>query len=195
MPASVGTLELPYNDLEFARAAAGFQGSALSPIGAAHISVAIARGGEPLRLKLSSSGLANDPPSPALPRIMSAATARRLARMMEVTIHSGTCRLAFSNEEGKSYLGNIGVAGKTGTLRPESASSTPSTTSWFLGFAPSRAPEVAVAVMLQNGEVWRRKANEVARDLLRCYFAGRPHVTDPFAKPAPVSDPSTTALR
>jgi penicillin-binding protein A len=112
---------------------------------------------------------------------------------MEVTIHSGTCRQAFSNHAGKNYLGNIMVAGKTGTLRPDTDGTT--LTSWFVGFAPSRAPEVVVAVMLQNGIVWRRKANEVARDLLRCYFAGRPLVTDPFAKPAPPSELEKTALR
>lgn len=174
--ATVGSLELPYNDLEFARAAAGFQGSLLSPLGAAFISLAIARGGEPLRLRRFTA----EPSIPEpLPRVMSKTTAARLTRMMEVTIHSGTSRSVFAGEDGKGYLGPISVAGKTGTLRPDGVDST---TSWFMGFAPSRSPEVAVAVMLQNGPVWRRKANEIARDLLRCYFAGRPLVSDPFSK-------------
>jgi cell division protein FtsI/penicillin-binding protein 2 len=47
--------------------------------------------------------------------------------------------------------------------------------SWFAGFAPSRKPEVAVAVLLANDEKWWRKGNEVARDVLDAYFdtAGR----------------------
>jgi hypothetical protein len=34
--------------------------------------------------------------------------------------------------------------------------------------------------MLQNGDVWREKANEVARDMLRVYFAGAPGVDSPL---------------
>jgi hypothetical protein len=30
-----------------------------------------------------------------------------------------------------------------------------------------------VSVLLENGGVWRRKAAEVARDVLRSYFAAR----------------------
>jgi penicillin-binding protein A len=102
-----------------------------------------------------------------------------------VTIHSGTCRQVFSDESGHNYLGNISVAGKTGTLRPDGKDAT---TSWFLGFAPSRKPEICVAVMLQNPPVWRRKASEVARDVLRCHFAGRAGVKNPFEIPrAPTS--------
>ena len=102
--------------------------------------------------------------------MLSANTAWRLTRMMEVTVHSGTSLSAFSDEHGRSYLGSIRIAGKTGTLQ---ASPSGPTTSWFSGFAPSRAPKVVVSVLLQNGKVWRRKANEVARDLLRQYFADR----------------------
>ena len=50
--AEVGKLTVPYNDLEFARAAAGFQGSSLSPVGAAYLMTLIARGGEPVALRL-----------------------------------------------------------------------------------------------------------------------------------------------
>jgi hypothetical protein len=58
-------------------------------------------------------------------------------------------------------------------------------TSWFMGFAPSQKPEIIVSVMLENGSVWRHKANELARDLLRHYFHGhgRPWVSDPLAPP------------
>jgi cell division protein FtsI/penicillin-binding protein 2 len=101
--------------------------------------------------------------------------------MLEVTVETGTSRAAFTGPEGRRFLPGIRVAGKTGTLRP--AGGQDSTTSWFVGFAPSRNPEVVVSVMLVNGQLYRRKANEVARDLLRTYFRshGRAHtVTDPF---------------
>lgn len=178
--AELGKLTLPYNDLEFARAAAGFQGSSLSPLGAAYLMTLIARGGAPIGLRL------HEPISPApssLPQVQpfSAKTAQRLTRMLEVTVETGTSRGAFTAPGGKRYLPGIRVAGKTGTLRPEQSEDT--MTSWFVGFAPSQRPEVVVTVMLVNGPTYRRKANELARDLLRAYFRAHGHaqtVTDPF---------------
>jgi cell division protein FtsI/penicillin-binding protein 2 len=96
--------------------------------------------------------------------------------MLEVTVHSGTSLGAFTDERGLSYLGSIRAAGKTGTLQPDPQGPM---TSWFAGFAPSRQPEVVVSVLLQNGPVWRTKANALARDLLRVYFKGRRGVTAP----------------
>jgi cell division protein FtsI/penicillin-binding protein 2 len=184
--AELGKLNVPYNDLEFARTAAGFQGSSLSPIGAAYLMTLIARGGAPIELRLHEpappqssivSPQSSPPPSP----LFSARTAQRLTRMLEVTVETGTSRAAFTAESGKRYLPGVRVAGKTGTLRPGQGQD--SMTSWFVGFAPSRSPELVVSVMLVNGHTYRRKANELARDLLRAYFHahGRAQtVTDPF---------------
>jgi penicillin-binding protein A len=187
--AELGKLSLPYHDLDFARAAAGFQGSSLSPLGAAYLMTLIARGGAPVGLRLheathdatddvteASSGAQASAP-------FSAHTAQRLTRMLEVTVETGTSRGAFTAPDGKRYLPGIRVAGKTGTLRPEQSDDT--MTSWFVGFAPSRSPEIVVSVMLVNGHTYRRKANELARDLLRTYFRSHGHaqsVTDPFAE-------------
>lgn len=172
VPVELGGLSVPYNDLAFARTAAGFEDTRLTPLGAAYLSFLVANGGR--GAKLSIVDRAGDYHGPKerqdLEQVMSANTAWRLVRMMEVTVHSGTSLGAFSDDHGRSYLRSIRVAGKTGTLQhtPRAA-----TTSWFTGFAPSRRPEVVVSVLLQNGPVWRRKANEVARDLLRSYFAAR----------------------
>jgi penicillin-binding protein A len=183
--AELGKVTLPYNDLEFARAAAGFQGSSLSPIGAAYLMTLIARGGTPVHLRLHervadpSGSIVNPQSSP----LFSSRTAQRLTRMLEVTVETGTSRVAFTGPDGKRYLPGIRVAGKTGTLRPGQGQD--SMASWFVGFAPSRSPEVVVAVMLENGHTYRRKANELARDLLRTYFRahGRAQtVTDPFVE-------------
>jgi peptidoglycan glycosyltransferase len=199
LQADLGKLSVPYNDLEFARAAAGFQGSSLSPVGAAYLMTLIARGGEPVGLRLhepvaaSANGSENEdagetqqaaPVRPSPP--FSAKTAQRLTRMLEVTVETGTSRGAFTAPDGKRYLPSIRVAGKTGTLRPEQGEDT--MTSWFVGFAPSRNPEIVVSVMLVNGHTYRRKANELARDLLRMYFRAHGHaqtVTDPFVEPQP----------
>ena len=92
--------------------------------------------------------------------------------MMEVTVREGTSFEAFRDPKAGSYLGGIRVAGKTGTLQ---ATARGATTSWFVGFAPSRAPRVVVSILLENGALYRKKANEVGRDLLRAYFAARGH--------------------
>lgn len=180
-PVPVGTLTVPYNDLEFARTAAGFQGSTLSPLGGAYLASIIAQGGVARRFHLvRKSGEALTAEVDDETRVLSASTARRITRMMEVTVHSGTSRLIFNDETGHSLLPGIRVAGKTGTLRPDSSGET---ASWFIGFAPSQKPEIVVSVMLENGAVWRQKAAEVARDLLRVYFhrRGAPNIVDPLS--------------
>ncbi len=188
--AELGKLSVPYNDLDFARAAAGFQGSSLSPLGAAYLMTLIARGGSPVSLRLHEAmeDASDSAPNPQASPPFSARTAQRLTRMLEVTVETGTSRAAFTAPDGKRYLPSIRVAGKTGTLRPEQGEDT--MTSWFVGFAPSRNPEIVVSVMLVNGHTYRRKANELARDLLRTYFRSHGHaqtVTDPFVAPAPIS--------
>jgi cell division protein FtsI/penicillin-binding protein 2 len=136
-----------------------------------------------LRLHEPSDGAPASLP-PAAP--FSAKTAQRLTRMLEVTVDAGTSRGAFTAPDGRRYLPGIRVAGKTGTLRPAEGEDT--MTSWFVGFAPSKNPEVVVTVMLVNGHTYRRKANELARDLLRTYFRAHGRsatVTDPFEPSAP----------
>jgi len=186
----VGTLDVPYGDLDFARTAAGFQGSTLSPLGGAYLASVIAHGGQAIRIRMTEptpdatsdpAGTPNDDDdAQVIGRVLKPVTAARLRRMMEVTVRSGTCRHAFSDASGRPYLGNMRVSGKTGTLRPEANEGM---TSWFIGFAPSQNPEIVISVMLENGAVWRQKANQLARDLLRNYFHahGRPWITDPLA--------------
>jgi penicillin-binding protein A len=187
--APVGTLDVPYGDLDFARTAAGFQGSTLSPLGGAYLASVIAHGGQATRIRISepsaeASEEQSEEPSAdeaqVIGRVLKPLTAARMRRMMEVTVRSGTCRRAFSDGAGRPYLGSMRVAGKTGTLRPDA---TEGMTSWFIGFAPSQNPDVVISVMLENGAVWRQKANELARDLLRTYFHahGRPWISDPLA--------------
>jgi penicillin-binding protein A len=168
----VGRLAVPDDELGFARAATGFAGSTLSPLGGAYLASVVASGGQAVRLHIVDS--AGDYHAPEhreiVGRVLSPGTAAELRRMMEVTVHSGTCLRAFTDDSGKKYLPGISVAGKTGTLGVSSAGTT---TSWFIGFAPSRHPEIVVSVMLDNSNLWRRKANELARDLLRAYFEPR----------------------
>ncbi len=182
VPVELGTLHVPYNDLAFARTSAGFIHTRLSTLGAAYLAYSVAAGGRIVRTHIVQS--AGDYHAPEhrgiVRRVFRTRTARLLTRMMEVTVQSGTSVHAFTDDSHRSYLPGVQVAGKTGTLKPTRHSPT---TSWFTGFAPSRRPRVVVGVLLQNGHVWREKANEVARDVLRVYFAHHghyPRVTDPL---------------
>ncbi len=121
-------------------------------------------------------------------RVIEENTASQIVTMMENTVESGTSYRSFHDKAGKPYLPDIRVAGKTGTLTKPTAEGPFYT--WFVGFAPSRKPEVAISVMVANRAKWRTKATYVACDMLRVYFAdkGAPGVKDP-------SDRDTTAHR
>jgi cell division protein FtsI/penicillin-binding protein 2 len=143
----------------------------LSVLGAAELAYAVAERGRVMDLHIVKEAPGYEAPHHATVagRAMRESTAWELTKMMEGTVNGGTSYAVFSAPDGRNYLGSVRVAGKTGTLRRGDGP----TTSWFVGFAPSRAPRIVVAVLLQNGAIWRRKANEVGRDLLRSYFAAR----------------------
>jgi cell division protein FtsI/penicillin-binding protein 2 len=168
----VGQVQIPYDDLGFARTAAGFENSTLTPLGALSMAYSVAAAGQAIRLHIveQAEGYTAPKKRQFVRRVMNPHTAANLRWMMEVTVHSGTSLETFSDDSGQSYLGKVRVAGKTGTLQRAQGSPT---TTWFVGFAPSRDPRIVVSVLLENGTVWRRKANEVARDLLRAYFAAQ----------------------
>lgn len=184
---SPSTLAFPEGDLGFARTAAGFWNSTLSPFEGANIAMTVANGGEMVRMSLVSSvkdeiGEIYRGPSgrQVVRRVMDESIAGQVTTMMENTVESGTSYRSFHDRNGKSYLPDIRVAGKTGTLT-KPAPDGPYYT-WFVGFAPSRKPEVAISVMVANHLKWRVKATNIACDMMRVYFAdkGAPGVKDPF---------------
>jgi cell division protein FtsI/penicillin-binding protein 2 len=180
------TLVFPPDDLGFARTAAGFWHSTLSPFEGANIATTVANGGEMVRLHLVQSvkdevGEIYRGPSgrQVLRRVLDEGIASQVTAMMENTVESGTSYRSFHDRNGKPYLPEIRVAGKTGTLTKPAADGPYYT--WFVGFAPSRKPEVAISVMVANHLKWRVKATNIACDMLRVYFAdrGAPGVKDP----------------
>lgn len=184
---ATSTLNFPDDELGFARTAAGFWNSTLSPFQAANLATTIANGGEMLRLYIvdkvsDEDGEIYHGPTQrqVIRRAMDEGTAKLVTTMMEYTVEDGTSYKSFHDRTGKPYLPDITVAGKTGTLT-KPATDGPFYT-WFVGFAPSKNPEVAISVMVANHLKWRVKATNLACDMLRVYFAdkGAPGVKDPF---------------
>ncbi len=200
------SIRLPDDQLGYARTAAGFWNTTLSPIHATWLSAAIARGGEPVRPVVvaevdESNGKATwvAPMGLAQKRVMKAETAEAVTTMMDATVSDGTSYRAFHDNRGRAFLPGIAVAGKTGTLTD---AVNQRFYTWFTGFAPSRPytlPEgkdgtpprqVAFAALVVNDPKWSIKANVLAREVLRAYFAEQkvPSVTMPITSPPKVAN-------
>lgn len=162
LPADATSTKVPKDGLGLARAAAGFGDSRMSPLAALDVMQTVANKGE--RIRLTITGSPDRVKRVSLGRAVDEETAEKLVRMLEVTTRAGTSAKAFAPIEGKP---DVSVAGKTGTLAYEKPKRL---VSWFAGFAPSREPEIAIAVLLANDNKWWKKANEVAREVLDAYF-------------------------
>lgn len=117
-----------------------------SPLQMAMVSAAIANGGTLMQPTLVESVVADDLTvidrfEPSVYRqSVSAGTAAALTQMMVASVASG----AGSN----ARIDGVDVAGKTGTA--ENGEGDPYTL-WFTGFAPANDPQIAVAVVVENG--------------------------------------------
>ncbi len=117
-----------------------------SPLQMAMVSMAIANGGALMNPTLvesitSSNLTVLQSMQPSLySQPMSATTAAQLTQMMVANVSNG----AASN----ATIDGVEVAGKTGTA--ENGEGDPYTL-WFTGFAPANDPQIAVAVVVQNG--------------------------------------------
>jgi len=82
------------------------------------------------------------------------ALAAQISKMMVTVVEEGTGSAA--------RLSGISVAGKTGTA--ENPHGSPH--AWFIGFAPANAPEVAIAVIVENGGSGGGVAAPIARQVI-----------------------------
>lgn len=184
VPVARSKVQIPEDRLGFGRTAAGFWNTTLSPLVGATMMSTIANGGEMLRpvivesVKEDGKTIYEAPKRQVLRTVIRPDTAKALTTMLEATVSGGTSHRAFRDNKGRPFLPNIRVAGKTGTLTDAQKERL---YTWFVGFAPSRQPEVAISVLAANRPVWQAKANVVARDMLRAYFAkqGAKGVTRP----------------
>ncbi len=127
------------------RLAFGQERLLVTPLQMAMVAAAVGNGGVVMRPYVVASIRAPDGTRLArtrperLGRAVSARTAAEVTAMMEAVVASGTGTAA--------QLPGISVAGKTGTAETGVAGRN---TTWFVSFAPSDRPRVAVAVVVEN---------------------------------------------
>jgi cell division protein FtsI/penicillin-binding protein 2 len=166
------TALIPESKYEFARTAAGFGEVFISPLHAATVMSAIANSGKLLQPKIVKSIHEKDgatlfeSTTNELRSVTTGAVATDLLQMMESTTTTGTSRKEFLRS-GKPVLGDIPVAGKTGTLRGQNPYGV---NNWFIGAAPISNPDIAVAVVVVSPNGTSTRASRIARQIMQFYF-------------------------
>ncbi|MGW8565354.1 peptidoglycan D,D-transpeptidase FtsI family protein [Isoptericola sp. NPDC055881] len=124
------------------------QGSVVStPLQVAMTTAAIANGGEVMQpfsvdtVRDPQLEVVRETSPQSLGRAVSEKTASELTDMMKSVVESGSGTAA--------QISGVTVAGKTGTAQHGDNSEPPHV--WFTGFAPAEDPQVAVAVVVENG--------------------------------------------
>ena len=149
---------------ERAKAAIGQQDVVATPLQMALVAATVANKGETPKPRLvrevidASGSISQRFDYEPLDQAFSASTAEELTRMMVAVVESGTGTAA--------QIPGIGVAGKTGTAQTVPGAAPHA---WFICFAPVADPELAVAVIVENGGSYGSEATggEVAAPIAR----------------------------
>lgn len=86
-------------------------------------------------------------------------TADKIKGYMIETVKSGTAT--------RAKITGVTVGGKTGSAENENHEETHS---WFTAFAPAEDPEIAVAVIVEEGGQGGKRAAEIAREVIKAYL-------------------------
>jgi len=153
--------------VDIARVAIGQERLLATPLQMATVAATIANGG--MRMAPSLVDKAVSPSDKTvfesrpeqITRVMSSQTAADLTSMMRRVVEEGTGTAA--------NVGNLSVAGKTGTAETGTAGLN---NAWFIAFAPAERPRIAVAVVIERTpEFGGTIAAPIARDVIEAYLA------------------------
>lgn len=92
-------------------------------------------------------------------RPISKETADRITDMMIDVVNKGTGKNA--------RIPGLNVAGKTGTAEVGEGQSPHS---WFVAFAPADDPQIAISIIVENGETGGGKAASISKNLIKSYL-------------------------
>jgi peptidoglycan glycosyltransferase len=155
---------------DIGRIGIGEGGLQVTPMQMAMVAAAVANGGKLMVPHMTarvvdSTGVTVKTISPSVyNQVMKPSTAAALAQMMKKVVDEGTGTAA--------QLGNISVAGKTGTAQV-GVQGSGLTQPWFIGFAPIDNPKVAVAVTVERsqGGFGGAVAAPIARQVIQTLLA------------------------
>jgi len=177
---SAGSADPAEDRYDVGKLGCGLAGCRITPLHAAQLAATLARGelvaprwiervvdADGRELPLSDSA--------APRRVVSPEIAAELRGMLVETTRSGTARRAFRKRNGRPLLGEVQVAGKTGSL---SGKNPGGRYEWFIGAAPAAQPRIAVAVLVVQGELWWRNASQIAAEVLRFVFCAEGTCSD-----------------
>jgi peptidoglycan glycosyltransferase len=140
----------------------GLAGTRITPLHAAQL-VGVLYDGQ-LRELIDVEGAR--PSRPNRP-VITPELAEELREMLVDTTARGTARRAFRDPRGLPLMGSVRVAGKTGSL---SGRDPTGRYEWFAGVAPAENPEVAVAVVIVQNDLWWRNASQIAASVFKAHF-------------------------
>jgi penicillin-binding protein A len=155
------------------------QGPATShPFQMALVTATIANDGTMMEPRLvrevrSPDGIIIDKPTPRVrKRVLDQETAQTINDMMQHVV---------TDLEIDALIPGVKVAGKTGTAEapPDQLHS------WFISFAPADDPEIAVAVIVENGQEGYKAALPIARSMMEAYLKSTGEIPEQPPPPPP----------
>lgn len=165
-----GRLDHGDDPLELGRLGCGLAGCEITPLAAARLAAALAEGRlvEPhwIARVVDAAGREMTPAPPEPRRVLSPRLAAELRRMLVDTTRTGTARRAFHTRRGP-LLGPVRVAGKTGSVNGSDPSGR---YEWFIGVAPAERPEVAVATLVVQSDLYWISSSQLAAEVLKTLF-------------------------
>jgi peptidoglycan glycosyltransferase len=152
-----------------AQSAIGQSAVLTTPMEMALVASTIANDGimmEPMLVKeiLNSKGKSLEKLEPKrLEEVMSKENARTMRELMKGVVAEGTGTNA--------AISGLVVCGKTGTAdHNDDPSKQEAPHSWFIGFAPYENPQIAIAVIVEEGGVGGGIAAQITRELIKTYL-------------------------
>lgn len=148
-----------------AQDAIGQHGVTTNPLHMALVTSAIANDGVMMKpyivkeIKDKNGSILEREKPEELERVVSKETADIIKGYMVDTVKSGTGT--------RAKISGITVGGKTGSAENENHEET---SSWFTAFAPAEDPQIAVAVIVEEGGVGGKRAAEIAREVIKAYL-------------------------
>jgi len=169
---AAGRADVGEDRFALGRFGAGLAGAEITPLHAVQLAAALAHGElrAPLWIERVVDGQGRELLLPAVqaPRqAMDPDTAAQLREMLVDTTTRGTARSAFRRRNGRPMVGDVKIAGKTGSLTGRDPAGK---YEWFVGVAPADAPALAVATVVVHGDLYWRGGAQLAADMLRRAF-------------------------